>query len=157
MLAEHGAQQGLSLRHIYMCIRDSTYTALAQLVAEELDCDWTKVSAEFASPNEHIRRQRIWGSMSTGGSMGVRSSQDYVRRAGASARQMLVESAAAQWQVPARDCTVANGVITHEVTGRTLRYGQLATDAAKQMCIRDRHHPGHRAMQPECASGRAGL
>lgn len=114
-----------------------TYTALAQLVAEELDCDWTKVSAEFASPNEHIRRQRIWGSMSTGGSMGVRSSQDYVRRAGASARQMLVESAAAQWQVPARDCTVANGVITHEVTGRTLRYGQLATDAAKLAPPRD--------------------
>jgi isoquinoline 1-oxidoreductase subunit beta len=51
-----------------------TYTALAQLVAEELDCDWTKVSAEFASPNEHIKRNRIWGSMSTGGSMGVRSS-----------------------------------------------------------------------------------
>jgi isoquinoline 1-oxidoreductase beta subunit len=108
-----------------------TYTALAQLVAEELDCDWTKVSAEFASPNEHIRRQRIWGSMSTGGSMGVRSSQDYVRRAGASARQMLVESAAARWQVPARDCTVANGIITHELTGRRLRYGQVATDAAK--------------------------
>jgi isoquinoline 1-oxidoreductase beta subunit len=62
-----------------------TYTALAQLVAEELDCDWSKVSAEFASPNEHIRRKRIWGSMSTGGSMGVRSSQDYVRKAGASA------------------------------------------------------------------------
>ena len=63
-----------------------TYTALAQLVAEELDCDWARVSAEFASPNEHIRRNRIWGSMSTGGSQGVRSSQDYVRKAGASAR-----------------------------------------------------------------------
>ena len=59
-----------------------TYTALAQLVAEELDCDWAHVSAEFASPNEHFRRNRIWGSMSTGGSMGVRSSQDYVRKAG---------------------------------------------------------------------------
>ncbi|MBZ0125177.1 MAG: molybdopterin-dependent oxidoreductase, partial [Rhodocyclaceae bacterium] len=55
-----------------------TFTALAQLVAEELDCGWAKVSAEFASPNEHIRRNRVWGSMSTGGSMGVRSSQDYV-------------------------------------------------------------------------------
>ena len=78
-----------------------TYTALAQLVAEELDCDWAKVSAEFASPNEHIRRNRIWGSMSTGGSQGVRSSQDYVRKAGASAREMLVAAAAAQWKVPA--------------------------------------------------------
>ena len=48
-----------------------TYTALAQLVAEELDCDWSKVSAEFASPNEHVRRNRVWGSMSTGGSQGL--------------------------------------------------------------------------------------
>lgn len=108
-----------------------TYTALAQLVAEELDCDWAMVSAEFASPNEHVRRQRVWGSMSTGGSMGVRSSQDYVRRAGASAREMLIEAAALRWQVPASECRAANGVVTHEPTGRTLRYGQLASDAAR--------------------------
>ena len=85
-----------------------TYTALAQLVAEELDCDWATVSAEFASPNEHIRRNRIWGSMSTGGSQGVRSSQDYVRRAGASAREMLIAAAAAQWKVPAEQCKAAS-------------------------------------------------
>jgi len=108
-----------------------TYTALAQLVAEELDCDWAMVSAEFASPNEHVRRQRIWGSMSTGGSMGVRSSQDYVRRAGASAREMLIEAAALRWQVPASECRAANGVVSHEPTDRTLRYGQLASDAAR--------------------------
>ncbi len=108
-----------------------TYTALAQLVAEELDCDWAKVSAEFASPNEHIRRNRIWGSMSTGGSMGVRSSQDYVRKAGASARTMLVQAAAARWQVPAAECSAANGAITHDPTGRTLRYGQVAGEAAR--------------------------
>ncbi len=108
-----------------------TYTALAQLVAEELDCDWAMVSAEFASPNEHVRRQRVWGSMSTGGSMGVRSSQDYVRRAGASAREMLIEAAALRWQVPASECRAANGVVSHEPTDRTLRYGQLASDAAR--------------------------
>ena len=108
-----------------------TFTALAQLVAEELDCDWARVSAEFASPNEHIRRNRIWGSMSTGGSMGVRSSQDYVRKAGASAREMLIMAAAAQWQVPTSQCTVESGVITHEPTKRNLRYGQVAADAAK--------------------------
>jgi isoquinoline 1-oxidoreductase beta subunit len=55
-----------------------TYTALAQLVAEELDCDWANVSAEFASPNEHVRRNRVWGSMSTGGSQ-----RDAHRRGGA--------------------------------------------------------------------------
>ena len=108
-----------------------TYTALAQLVAEELDCDWAKVSAEFASPNEHIRRNRIWGSMSTGGSMGVRSSQDYVRKAGASARAMLVEAAAARWKVPAAECTAANGVVSHGPTGRKLRYGEVAGAAAR--------------------------
>ena len=114
-----------------------TYTALAQLVAEELDCDWAKVSAEFASPNEHIRRNRIWGSMSTGGSMGVRSSQDYVRKAGASAREMLVAAAAAQWKVPAGECTAASGIIVHGPTGRKLRYGEVAAAAAKLAAPKD--------------------
>ncbi|KAF0165554.1 MAG: isoquinoline 1-oxidoreductase beta subunit [Rhodocyclaceae bacterium] len=108
-----------------------TYTALAQLVAEELDCDWAKVSSEFASPNEHIRRKRIWGSMSTGGSQGVRSSQDYVRKAGAAARVMLVNAAAARWKVPASECTVERGVITHGPSRRTLRYGEVAAEAAR--------------------------
>jgi isoquinoline 1-oxidoreductase beta subunit len=108
-----------------------TMTALAQLVAEELDADWTRVSTEFASPNEHFRRDRIWGSMSTGGSMGVRSSQEYVRQAGASAREMLIAAAAAEWRAPAGECSAASGVITHLPSGRTLRYGQVATQAAK--------------------------
>ena len=108
-----------------------TYTALAQLVAEELDCDWDNVSAEFASPNEQVRRNRIWGSMSTGGSMGVRSSQDYVRKAGASAREMLIAAAAARWKVPAAECVVTKGVISHGPTGRTLRYGEVAGAAAR--------------------------
>jgi isoquinoline 1-oxidoreductase beta subunit len=105
-------------------------TGLAQLVAEELECNWANVSTEFASPNEHIRRKRIWGSMSTGGSAGIRTSHDYVRKAGASAREMLVGAAATQWNVPARECTVAKGVITHTPTMRTTRYGQVAADAA---------------------------
>jgi len=108
-----------------------TYTALAQLVAEELDCDWAKVSSEFASPNEHIRRKRIWGSMSTGGSQGVRNSQDYVRKAGAAARVMLINAAAARWKVSANECTVERGIITHGPSRRTLRYGEVAAEAAK--------------------------
>jgi isoquinoline 1-oxidoreductase subunit beta len=108
-----------------------TFTALAQLVAEELQCNWANVSAEFASPNENLRRNRIWGSMSAGGSMGVRGSQDYVRKAGASAREMLIRAAAAQWQVPASECVVEKGVITHAPTNRQFRYGQVAADAAK--------------------------
>src|SRR5689334_6183881 len=107
-----------------------SYTALAQLVAEELDCDWSKVSAEFASPNEHFRRNRVWGSMSTGGSQGIRASQDYLRKAGASAREMLVGAAAARWNVDASECTASAGVITHASSARTLRYGQVAAAAA---------------------------
>ncbi len=114
-----------------------TFTALAQLVAEELDCDWAKVSAEFASPNEHIRRNRIWGSMSTGGSMGVRSSQDYVRKAGASARELLIGAAARRWQVPAAECFADKSLVTHKPTGRTFRYGELAAEAAKIAPPRD--------------------
>ena len=119
-----------------------TYTALAQLVAEELDCDWLKVSAEFASPNEHVRRKRIWGSMSTGGSQGVRGSHDYVRKAGAAAREMLVAAAAARWKVAPAECSVDKGVITHGPTKRRLRYGQVAAQAAKleppkQIALRD--------------------
>jgi len=108
-----------------------TQTALAQLVAEELDCAWEQVHTEFASPNESVRRGRPWGSMSTGGSMGVRGSHDYVRRAGASVREMLVAAAAARWRVPAAQCTAERGVITHAASGRSLRYGEVAAEAAR--------------------------
>ncbi|QJR16025.1 xanthine dehydrogenase family protein molybdopterin-binding subunit [Usitatibacter palustris] len=106
-------------------------TGLAQLVAEELECDWSKVSTEFVSPNEHVKRKRIWGSMSTGGSAGIRTSQEYVRKAGASAREMLVSAAATQWKVPASECTVDKGVITHTASKRRVSYGKVAADAAK--------------------------
>ena len=106
-------------------------TGLAQLVAEELDCDWSKVSTEFASPNEHIRRKRIWGSMSTGGSAGIRTSQEYLRKSGATAREMLVGAAAAEWNVPAAECSAAASVITHGPSGRRTTYGKVASAAAK--------------------------
>jgi len=108
-----------------------TQTGLCQIVAEELDCDWSKVRPEFASTNEHIRRKRIWGSMSTGGSQGIRGSQSYVRQAGAAAREMLVAAAAARWNVPAGECRAAESVITHTPTGRKLRFGEVAAEAAK--------------------------
>ena len=106
-------------------------TGLAQLVAEELDCDWKNVSTEFASPNEHVKRKRIWGSMSTGGSAGIRTSHEYLRKSGASAREMLVSAAATQWSVPAAECTAAAGVITHGPSKRTTTYGKVATAASK--------------------------
>jgi isoquinoline 1-oxidoreductase subunit beta len=106
-------------------------TGLAQMVAEELDCDWGKVSTEFASPNEHIRRKRIWGSMSTGGSAGIRTSQEYLRKSGAAAREMLVSTAATEWNVPAAECSASKGVITHGPSKRTTTYGKVAAKAGK--------------------------
>jgi isoquinoline 1-oxidoreductase subunit beta len=108
-----------------------TLTGLAQLVAEELECDWSKVTTEFPSPGENVARKRVWGEYSTGGSRGIRTSEDYVRKGGAAARMMLIQAAANEWKVPASECTVANGVITHTVTGKTTTYGKVAELAAK--------------------------
>ncbi len=110
-----------------------TLTGLAQLVAEELECDWSKVTTEFPSPGQNVARKRAWGDFSTGGSRGIRSSQDYVRKGGATARVMLIRAAADEWKVPASECTAANSVITHAPSGRTTTYGKVAEAAAKVM------------------------
>lgn len=106
-------------------------TGLAQLVAEELECDWTKVTTEYPTPGQSVARKRVWGDFSTGGSRGIRSSQDYVRKGGATARVMLIQAAADAWKVPASECTAANSVITHTPSGRTTTYGKVAEAAAK--------------------------
>jgi isoquinoline 1-oxidoreductase subunit beta len=108
-----------------------TRTGLAQLVAEELECDWKKVTTEMPTPGQSVARKRAWGEMSTGGSRGIRISQDYVRKGGAAARMMLLQAAADQWKVPVADVSVKQGVISHSATGRTLRYGQVAEAASK--------------------------
>ena len=89
-----------------------TLTGLAQLVAEELECDWSKVTTEGITPGRNLASKRAWGDMSTGGSRGIRTSQDYVRRGGAAARMMLLQAAADQWKVPVGELTVSKGVIT---------------------------------------------
>src|SRR5271165_4608849 len=82
-----------------------TLTGLAQLVAEELCCDWSKVTTEYPTPGQNLARKRIWGEMGTGGSRGIRTSEDYVRRGGAAARIMLLQAAADQWKVPVEELT----------------------------------------------------
>ncbi len=106
-------------------------TGLAQLVAEELDCDWDKVRFELVQPAENRRRQRVWRDMSTGGSRAIRGSHDYVRQGGAAARSMLVRAAADGWGVQPAECTVAKGVITHAASGRSTTYGAVAAAAAR--------------------------
>src|SRR6266436_1656221 len=107
-----------------------TLTGLAQLVAEELECDWKKVTTEHVFPGQNLARKRVWGDMATGGSRGIRGSQDYVRRGGAAARMMLVQAAAEQWKVPVGELSVADGVITHAPSGRKTSYGRVAAAAA---------------------------
>src|SRR5689334_8561422 len=92
-------------------------TGLPMLVAEELECVWSA---------ENLRRNRAWGSMATGGSQSIRSSQEYLRRAGATAREMLIAAAARRWSVQASECDAENGVIVHRASGRKVRFGQVA-------------------------------
>jgi isoquinoline 1-oxidoreductase beta subunit len=108
-----------------------TLTGLAQLVAEELECDWSKVTTEYPTPGQNVARKRAWGDFSTGGSRGIRTSQEYVRKGGATARMMLIQAAAGEWKVPASECSAANSVITHTASGRTTTYGKVAEAAAR--------------------------
>jgi len=107
-----------------------TLTGLAQLTAEELGCDWSKVTFEFPTPGQNLARKRVWGDYFTAGSVGIRSSQQLVRKGGATARMMLVQAAADSWKVPAAECTVSNGVITHKASNRKTTFGKVAAAAA---------------------------
>jgi isoquinoline 1-oxidoreductase subunit beta len=108
-----------------------TLTGLCQLVAEELECDWNKVVADRITPGQNLARRRVWQEMGTGGSRGIRTSEQYVRQGGAAARMMLLQAAADEWKVPVAEVTVANGVITHAASNRTTSYGKVAAAAAK--------------------------
>ena len=108
-----------------------TLTGLAQMVAEELECDWTKVTTEYPTPGQSVARKRAWGDFSTGGSRGIRESNEYVRRGGATARTMLIQAAADEWKVPAAECSAANSVITHTPSGRKTTFGKVAEAASK--------------------------
>jgi isoquinoline 1-oxidoreductase subunit beta len=108
-----------------------TLTGLMQLVAEELECDWSKVTYEWPTPTENVARKRVWGDFLTAGSRGIRTSEDLVRKGGAAARMMLVSAAAQEWKVPASDCAVSKGVITHKASNRSTTYGKIASAASK--------------------------
>jgi isoquinoline 1-oxidoreductase beta subunit len=106
-------------------------TGLAQLIAEELDCDWAKVTTEYPTPSDNVKRKRAWGNMNSSGSRAIRESHQYVREGGASARLMLIQAAADEWKVPAAECTTDKGVISHKASGKTTTYGKVAAAAAK--------------------------
>jgi isoquinoline 1-oxidoreductase beta subunit len=107
-----------------------SFTALPQILTEELECDWAFVKPEYASANRNLKENKVYGSLATGGSRAVRETGEMVQQAGASARERLIAAAAKRWNVPASECSAAMSRVTHKPTGRTLRFGELAADAA---------------------------
>jgi len=107
-----------------------SFTTLPQILAEELECDWNLVKPEYASANRNVRDNKVYGSLSTGGSRAVREQGELVQQAGASARERLIAAAAKRWNVAASECQAAMSKVTHKATGRTFRFGELAAEAA---------------------------
>ncbi len=107
------------------------HTGLAMLVAEELECDWSKVRTEYVSPEDNLRREQVWGDLSTGASKSIAASQLDLRQAGATAREMLIAAAAARWNVSPKECAAHNGTIIHKPSERSVTFGAVAAEAAK--------------------------
>ena len=108
-----------------------TSTSLPMMLAEELECRWEDVRMEFASVNEHLARNKVYITFSTGGSRGTRDSQLVMRKAGAAAREMLKAAAALRWAVPAEELIAKQGKISHIPSKRSATYGELASAAAQ--------------------------
>jgi isoquinoline 1-oxidoreductase beta subunit len=112
------------------------YTSMPMLIAEELEADWSRVRIE-PSPVAAVYNHTVYGVMVTGGSTSVSSSWEQLRTVGAAAKQMLIAAAAKKWGVPASECRVREGIVSHSESGRTLGFGALAEDAAKQPVPKD--------------------
>src|SRR5258706_6149808 len=108
-----------------------THTGLAQPLVEDLEGDGSKTRLDPIAAGQNLARKRVWGEMGTGGSRGIRTSQDYVRRGGAAAREMLLQAAADEWKVPVAELAVSNGVITHAASSRSTTYSKVAPADAK--------------------------
>ena len=106
-----------------------SYTALPMMLADELDADWNNVRFESA-PVEAVYNHPAFGMMATGGSTSTWVEWDRFRKAGATARQMLIEAAAQTWNVEASTCKTENGYVIHTSTGKKLSYGELVNKAA---------------------------
>jgi len=126
-----GSDDSVTIRVAQSEMGEGVFTSMPMLVAEELECDWTKVRAEYASVNRSVRENRVYQRMATNGSGAVRRSREYLQQAGASARARLIAAAAQQWDVPARECRAENGRVIHAASGRQINYGAVAATAAQ--------------------------
>src|SRR5262245_50499801 len=125
-----GSDDTVTIRVAQSEMGQGVFTSLPMIVAEELECDWTKVRAEYASANRSLRENRVYQRMGTGGSRAVRASREYLQQAGASARARLIAAAAQQWKVPASECKAERGTVVHTTSGRKVNYGAVAAAAA---------------------------
>ncbi len=114
----------------YVEMGQGTYTSIPQLIAEELEVDLKQVRLEHAPPNEKLYANPLFGVQLTGNSNAVRGSWEPLRQAGATARTMLVSAAAKRWSVDPVSCRAQNGEVVHAPTGKRIKYGELAADAA---------------------------
>ncbi|MDA5193309.1 xanthine dehydrogenase family protein molybdopterin-binding subunit [Govanella unica] len=107
------------------------YTGLTTLVAEEMDADWAQMKAESAPAIQEIYKNLRLGSQGTGGSSAIANSYDQMRRAGATARAMLVSAAADAWKVPAAEITITKGILSHAARKKSAPFGTFVAAAAK--------------------------
>jgi isoquinoline 1-oxidoreductase beta subunit len=121
----------VAIRVVRAEMGQGSQTGLAQLIAEELDADWSKVTVEYPTPADNVKRKRAWGNFNSSGSRAIRESNQYVREGGAAARLMLIQAAADEWKVPASELTTSAGTITHAASGKKTTYGKVAEAAAK--------------------------
>jgi isoquinoline 1-oxidoreductase beta subunit len=126
-----GSDDSVLIRVAQSEMGEGVFTSMPMLVAEELECDWTRVRAEYASANRSLHENRVYQRMATGGSGAVRQSRKYLQQAGASARARLIAAAAREWGVPASACKAENSLVIHPASGRQVNYGKVAALAAK--------------------------
>lgn len=126
-----GSDGQIILTMPYVEMGQGTYTSIPMLIAEELDVSLQQVKLEHAPPNEKLYVNPLLGVQATGNSNAMRGAWKPLRQAGATARIMLVEAAAKRWGVDAKACRAQEGEVIHVPTGRRLRYGELAAEAAK--------------------------
>src|SRR5580700_972151 len=129
---DHAGKTTLVMPQVEM--GQGVYTAVAMILADELDADFAAVTLEHAPPNDKLYGNPTFGIQVTGNSNSIRSFWKPLRVAGAAARAMLVQAAASQWQVDPATCSAANGKVTHGASGRVLAYGDLV-DAASSIPV----------------------
>ena len=123
--------ESIVIRYARTEMGQGSRTSAPMLIAEELEVDWKKVRIEDVQAHDNLKRKRAYGDMASVGSRTIRNSQDYLRKAGASARMMLVQAAAQRWGVAESECQAVLGKVVHTASKKSLSYGQLAADAAK--------------------------